>query len=110
MSGMSSAPGMATGGFVGSIPSASSAPGMAAGGFIGNSAPSAPKYNIPSAGGGMSPAPIAKMARGGQVTSNSSNVNSSPVMNFNGAGMDMVMHHVNKAVGGRISSNSRRIG
>jgi TP901 family phage tail tape measure protein len=110
MPGMSSAPGMATGGFVGSMPSARSAPGMAAGGFIGNSAPSAPKYNIPSAGGGMSPSPIAKMARGGQVSSSSSNVNSSPVMNFNGAGMDMVMHHVNKAVGGRISSNSRRIG
>ena len=110
MPGMSSAPGMANGGFVGSMPSASSAPGMVAGGFIGNSAPSTPKYNIPSAGGGMSPAPIARMARGGQISSSSSNVNSSPVMNFNGAGMDMVMHHVNKAVGGRISSNSRRIG
>jgi hypothetical protein len=110
MSGMSSAPGMANGGFVGSMPSASSAPGMAAGGFIGNSAPSTPTYNVPSAGGGMSPSPIAKMARGGQISSSSSNVNSSPVMNFNGAGMDMVMHHVNKAVGGRISSNSRRIG
>ena len=104
MPGMSSAPGMATGGFVGSMSSAKSAPGMAAGGFIGNSAPSTPKYNMPSAGGGMSPAPIAQMARGGQVNSSSSNVNSSPVMNFNGAGMDMIMHHV------RISSNSRRIG
>lgn len=110
MPGMSSAPGMATGGFVGSMPSYSSAPGMAAGGFIGNSAPSTPKYNISSAGGGMSPAPIARMARGGQINSSSSNVNSSPVMNFNGAGMDMVMHHVNKQMGGRISSNSRRIG
>jgi TP901 family phage tail tape measure protein len=110
MPGMSSAPGMANGGFVGSMSSAQSAPGMAAGGFIGGSAPSTPKYNVPSAGGGMSPAPIAQMARGGQVNSNSSSVNSSPVMNFNGAGMDMVMHHVNKAVGGRISSNSRRIG
>lgn len=110
MPGMSSAPGMATGGFVGSMSSAKSAPGMAAGGFIGNSAPSTPKYNIPSAGGGMSPAPIAQMARGGQVNSSSSNVNSSPVMNFNGAGMDMIMHHVSKQIGGRISSNSRRIG
>lgn len=110
MPGMSSAPGMATGGFVGSMSSAQSAPGMAAGGFIGGIAPSTPKYNVPSAGGGMSPSPIAQMARGGQVNSSSSNVNSSPVMNFNGAGMDMVMHHVNKAVGGRISSNSRRIG
>jgi urease alpha subunit len=73
-------------------------------------APSTPKYNVPSAGGGMSPSPIAKMARGGQINSSSSNVNSSPVMNFNGAGMDMVMHHVNKAVGGRMNSNSRRIG
>jgi len=110
MPGMSSAPGMATGGFVGSMPSYSSAPGMAAGGFIGNSAPSIPTYNVPSAGGGMSPSPIAQMARGGQINSSSSSVNSSPVMNFNGAGMDMVMHHINKAIGGRINSNSRRIG
>jgi hypothetical protein len=105
--------GFAMGGLVGSMPVMQSAPGFAAGGSIPMpkiSAPSTPKYNIPSAGGGMSPSPIAKMARGGQVSSNSSSVNSSPVMNFNGAGMDMVMHHVNKAVGGRISSNSRRIG
>jgi hypothetical protein len=105
--------GFAMGGLVGSMPSMSSAPGFAAGGSIPMptiAAPSTPKYNVPSAGGGMSPSPIAKMARGGQVSSSSSNVNSSPVMNFNGAGMDMVMHHVNKAVGGRISSNSRRIG
>ena len=105
--------GFAMGGLVGSMPAMSSAPGFASGGSIPMptvSAPSSPKYNIPSAGGGMSPSPIAKMARGGQINSSSSNVNSSPVMNFNGAGMDMVMHHVNKAVGGRISSNSRRIG
>ena len=103
----------ASGGFIGSMPTMSIAPGMAAGGSVpmpSISAPPTPTYNIPSAGGGMSPAPIAQMARGGQITSNSSNINSSPVMNFNGAGMDMVMHHVNKAVGGRISSNSRRIG
>jgi TP901 family phage tail tape measure protein len=110
MSGMSSAPGMANGGFVGSMPSASSAPGMAAGGFIGNSAPSTPKYNIPSAGGGMSPAPIAQMARGGMMTGSASDNSSSYNFNFNGAGMDMVMHHVNKQMGGRINSNSRRIG
>jgi hypothetical protein len=103
----------ASGGFIGSMPSMSIAPGMAAGGSVAMpsiSAPPTPSYNISSAGGGMSPAPIAQMARGGQITSNSSSVNSSPVMNFNGVGMDMVMHHVNKAVGGRISSNSRRIG
>jgi hypothetical protein len=103
----------ASGGFIGSMPTMSIAPGMAAGGSVpmpSISAPPTPSYNIPSAGGGMAPAPIAQMARGGQITSNSSNINSSPVMNFNGAGMDMVMHHVNKAVGGRISSNSRRIG
>jgi hypothetical protein len=107
------AAGFAMGGLVGSMPAMSSAPGFAGGGSIPMptiSAPSTPKYNVPSAGGGMSPSPIAQMARGGQVNSSSSNVNSSPVMNFNGAGMDMVMHHVNKAVGGRISSNSRRIG
>ena len=105
--------GFAMGGLVGSMPAMSSAPGFASGGSVPMptiAAPSTPKYNVPSAGGGMSPSPIAQMARGGQVNSSSSNVNSSPVMNFNGAGMDMVMHHVNKAVGGRISSNSRRIG
>ena len=110
MPGMSSAPGMANGGFVGSMPSASSAPGMAAGGFIGNSAPSSPKYNIPSAGGGMSPSPIAQMARGGMMSGSASDNSSSYNFNFNGAGMDMVMHHVNKQMGGRINSNSRRIG
>lgn len=110
MSGMSSAPGMANGGFVGSMPSASSAPGMAAGGFIGNSAPSSPKYNIPSAGGGMSPAPIAQMARGGMMSGSASDNSSSYNFNFNGAGMDMVMSHINKQMGGRINSNSRRIG
>ena len=112
MPGMSSAPSMATGGFVGSMPSYSSAPGMAAGGFIGNSAPSTPKYNIPSAGGGMSPSPIAQMARGGMVGGSSTMNSNAPTQNFHfsGAGMDMVMHHVNKAIGGRISSNSRRIG
>ena len=112
MPGMSSAPGMATGGFVGSMPSYSSAPGMAAGGFIGNSAPSTPTYNVPSAGGGMSPSPIAQMARGGMVGGSSTMNSNAPTQNFHfsGAGMDMVMHHVNKAIGGRISSNSRRIG
>jgi hypothetical protein len=111
MPGMSSAPGMATGGFVGSMPSASSAPGMAAGGFIGSSAPSAPKYNVPTAGVSASPSPIAQMAGGGMVGGISSS-HSAPTtnFNFNGAGMDMVMHHVNKQMGGRISSNSRRIG
>jgi hypothetical protein len=105
--------GFAMGGLVGSMPVMQSAPGFASGGSIPMptiSAPSTPKYNVPSAGGGMSPSPIAQMARGGQVNSSSSNVNSSPVMNFNGVGMDMVMHHVNKAVGGRMNSNSRRIG
>jgi hypothetical protein len=102
---------MATGGFVGSMPSASSAPGMAAGGFIGGSAPSAPKYNVPTAGVSASPSPIAQMASGGMV-GGSSMSHSAPTTNFhfNGAGMDMVMHHVNKQMGGRINSNSRRIG
>jgi TP901 family phage tail tape measure protein len=111
MSGMSSAPGMATGGFVGSMPSASSAPGMAAGGFIGGSAPSSPKYNVPTAGVSASPSPIAQMAGGGMVGGSSAS-HSAPTtnFNFNGAGMDMVMHHVNKQMGGRINSNSRRIG
>jgi TP901 family phage tail tape measure protein len=111
MPGMSSAPGMATGGFVGSMPSASSAPGMAAGGFIGGSAPSAPKYNVPTAGVSASPSPIAQMASGG-IVGGSSMSHSAPTTNFhfNGAGMDMVMHHVNKQMGGRINSNSRRIG
>jgi hypothetical protein len=74
------------------------------------SAPSSPKYNIPSAGGGMSPAPIAQMARGGMMNASASDNSSSYNFNFNGAGMDMVMSHVNKQMGGRISSNSRRIG
>jgi hypothetical protein len=103
----------AVGGMVGSMPSASSAPGFAGGGSVPMptiSAPSSPKYNIPSAGGGMAPAPIAQMARGGMMSASSSDNSSSYNFNFNGAGMDMVMGHVNKAVGGRISSNSRRIG
>jgi TP901 family phage tail tape measure protein len=103
----------AVGGMVGSMPSASSAPGFAGGGSVPMptiSAPSSPKYNIPSAGGGMAPSPIAQMARGGMMNASSSDNSSSYNFNFNGAGMDMVMSHVNKAVGGRISSNSRRIG
>jgi hypothetical protein len=44
------------------------------------------------------------------MNASSSDNSSSYNFNFNGAGMDMVMSHVNKAVGGRISSNSRRIG
>jgi hypothetical protein len=103
----------AVGGLVGSMPAMSSAPGFASGGSVPMptiSAPSSPKYNIPSAGGGMSPAPIAQMARGGMMTGSASDNSSSYNFNFNGAGMDMVMSHVNKAVGGRISSNSRRIG
>jgi hypothetical protein len=111
---MKSAPGFAAGGLVGSMPSMPSAPGFALGGSVGTmpkvSAPSAPKYNIPSAGGGMSPAPIAQMARGGMINGSASDNSSSYNFNFNGAGMDMVMGHVNKAVGGRISNNSRRIG
>ena len=100
----------AAGGLVGSMPSMSSAPGMAAGGFIG-SAPSAPKYNVPTAGVSASPSPIAQMAGGGMVGGASAS-HSAPTTNFhfNGAGMDMVMHHVNKQMGGRINSNSRRIG
>ena len=100
----------AVGGLVGSMPSMSSAPGMAAGGFV-SSAPSAPKYNIPTAGVSASPSPIAQMAGGGMVGGASAS-HSAPTTNFhfNGAGMDMVMHHVNKQMGGRINSNSRRIG
>ena len=84
---------------------------FASGGFVGSSAPSAPKYNIPSVGVSSNPSPIAAMAGGGMVGSSSMS-HSAPTQNFNfnGAGMDMVMHHVNKAVGGRINSNSRRIG
>jgi TP901 family phage tail tape measure protein len=101
----------AVGGLVGSMPSMSSAPGMAAGGFVGSSAPTAPKYNIPTAGVSASPSPIAQMAGGGMVGGASAS-HSAPTTNFhfNGAGMDMVMHHVNKQMGGRINSNSRRIG
>jgi TP901 family phage tail tape measure protein len=111
MSVMQSAPGYANGGFVGSMPSMPSAPGMAAGGFVGSSAPSAPKYNVPTAGVSASPSPIAQMAGGGMVGGSSAS-HSAPTtnFNFNGAGMDMVMHHVNKQMGGRINSNSRRIG
>ena len=83
---------------------------FAGGGFVGGTAPSAPKYNVPSAGGGMDVQPIAQMARGGMMSGSASDNSSSYNFNFNGAGMDMVMSHVNKAVGGRISSNSRRIG
>jgi hypothetical protein len=103
--------GMAMGGMVGSMPSMSSAPGLAAGGFVGSSAPSVPKYNVPSGGVSSSPSPIAKMANGG-MAGGSSMSHTSPTQNFNfnGAGMDMVMHHVNKQMGGRIGSNSRRIG
>jgi hypothetical protein len=103
--------GFAMGGFVGSMPSMPSAPGMAAGGFVGSSAPSAPKYNVPTAGVSASPSPIAQMAGGGMVGGSSAS-HSAPTtnFNFNGAGMDMVMHHVNKQMGGRINSNSRRIG
>lgn len=103
----------AVGGMVGSMPAMSSAPGFAGGGSVPMpkiSAPSTPTYNVPSAGGGMSPAPIAQMARGGMMTGSASDNSASYNFNFNGAGMDMVMSHVNKAVGGRISSNSRRIG
>jgi hypothetical protein len=101
----------AYGGMVGSMPSMPSAPGMAAGGFVGSSAPSAPKYNVPTAGVSASPSPIAQMAGGGMVGGSSAS-HSAPTtnFNFNGAGMDMVMHHVNKQMGGRINSNSRRIG
>jgi hypothetical protein len=101
----------AVGGLVGSMPSMPSAPGMAAGGFVGSSAPTAPKYNIPTAGVSASPSPIAQMAGGGMVGGASAS-HSAPTTNFhfNGAGMDMVMHHVNKQMGGRINSNSRRIG
>jgi hypothetical protein len=111
MSVMQSAPGYANGGFVGSMPSMPSAPGMAAGGFVGSSAPSAPKYNVPTAGVSASPSQIAQMAGGGMVGGSSAS-HSAPTtnFNFNGAGMDMVMHHVNKQMGGRINSNSRRIG
>jgi hypothetical protein len=101
----------AVGGMVGSMPAMSSAPGMAAGGFVGSSAPSSPKYNVPTAGVSASPSPIAQMAGGGMVGGASAS-HSAPTtnFNFNGAGMDMVMHHVNKQMGGRINSNSRRIG
>ena len=106
--------GFAMGGLVGSMPSMQSAPGFSEGGGVGTmpkiSAPSAPKYSIPSAGGGMDVQPIAQMARGGMMSGSASDNSSSYSFNFNGAGMDMVMSHVNKAVGGRISSNSRRIG
>jgi hypothetical protein len=105
---------LAAGGMAGSMPSMSSAPGFAAGGGVGTmpkiSAPSAPTYSIPSAGGGMDVQPIAQMARGGMMSGSNSDNSSSYNFNFNGAGMDMVMSHVNKAVGGRIGSNSRRIG
>jgi hypothetical protein len=52
------------------------------------------------------------MAGGGMVGGSSTMNSNAPTQNFHfsGAGMDMVMHHVNKAIGGRISSNSRRIG
>jgi TP901 family phage tail tape measure protein len=80
------------------------------GGFIGSSPPSAPRYNVPSASGGMDVQPIAQMARGGMMSGSANDNSSSYNFNFNGAGMDMVMSHVNKAVGGRINSNSRRIG
>lgn len=103
----------AAGGMVGSMPAMSSAPGFAAGGSVPMpkiAAPSSPKYSIPSAGGGMDVQPIAQMARGGMMSGSASDNSSSYNFNFNGAGMDMVMSHVNKAVGGRISSNSRRIG
>ena len=103
----------AVGGMVGSMPAMSSAPGFAGGGSVPMptiSAPSTPTYNVPSAGGGMSPSPIAQMARGGMMNASSSDNSASYNFNFNGAGMDMVMSHVNKAVGGRINSNSRRIG
>ena len=83
----------------------------AAGGGVGvmprTSVPNSPSYNVPSTPS-ISPASIAGMAGGGSVgdmNSNSPNYN----FNFNGAGMDMVMGHVNKAIGGTISNNSRGV-
>lgn len=83
----------------------------ATGGGVGvmprTSVPNSPSYNVPSTPS-ISPASIAGMAGGGSVgdmNSNSPNYN----FNFNGAGMDMVMGHVNKAIGGTISSNSRGV-
>ena len=112
---MQSAPGFANGGFVGSMSSMPSAPGFAGGGSIAMptvTAPSTPKYNIPSGGVSANPSPVAQMAGGGMVGGSSTMNSNAPTQNFHfsGAGMDMVMHHVNKAISGRISSNSRRIG
>jgi hypothetical protein len=112
---MQSAPGFAMGGLVGSMPSMPSAPGFANGGSISVPnivAPSAPKYKVPTGGVSANPSPVAQMAGGGMVGGSSTMNSNAPTQNFHfsGAGMDMVMHHVNKAIGGRISSNSRRIG
>ncbi|NDB84503.1 MAG: hypothetical protein EB127_17640, partial [Alphaproteobacteria bacterium] len=70
------------------------------------SVPSSPTYSIPSTPS-ISPSAIAQFAGGGYTEGNSSN--STYHFNFNGAGMDMVMGHVNKAMGGTINNNSRGV-
>jgi len=58
----------------------------------------------------MSPSNIASIAQysgGGYSEGNTHSPNYN--FNFNGAGMDMVMGHVNKAMGGTINNNSRGV-
>jgi len=73
------------------------------------SVPSSPTYSIPSTPS-ISPSGIASIAQyngGGYAEGNSNNPTYH--FNFNGAGMDMVMGHVNKAMGGTINNNSRGV-
>lgn len=93
--------------------SAPSMPAYASGGGVGamprTSVPNSPKYSVPSTPS-MSPSNIASIAQysgGGYSEGNTHSPNYN--FNFNGAGMDMVMGHVNKAMGGTINNNSRGV-
>ena len=70
------------------------------------SVPSSPTYSVPSTPS-IPTSAIAQFAGGGYTEGNTH----TPTyhFNFNGAGMDMVMGHVNKAIGGTISNNSRGV-
>ena len=85
----------------------------AGGGGVGvmpkTSVPSSPRYSVPSTPS-MSPSNIASIAQyngGGYAEGNTNSPSYN--FNFNGAGMDMVMGHVNKAMGGTIGNNSRGV-